>query len=136
MKRIKSIRMADIAAGVLTLAAVGFGSMQLLTKDTATDVCAAAGQKHRVVISDDAFSKTEMTLKQCDSLTIVNQDTRPHQIAFGERASHASYPGFKSLIVRQDESITLDAVQPGQYELHDHLRDNARLQLTIQPARN
>lgn len=94
--------------------------------------CDKPGQQHRVSLAEDRFAPQVISIARCDTVVIENNDqTLSYNLNFGSRDSHQVYPGYRASTIIPGESITLDAFAAGKYQLHDHFRDTARLDLTI-----
>ena len=94
-------------------------------------ICKTIGSEHQLSVSNDTFSPSELTLKRCDTIMIVNKGTEIYEFAFGVHEKHVEYPGFTMQSLHPNEYFIIDAVQAGTYTLHDHLRDKARIEFDI-----
>jgi hypothetical protein len=117
-------------AGVVVLALVGIA---LAANTPAAARCDTAGAEHELTLQGDAFSAQQLTISQCDTVRIVNRDQLTFELNFGKHDRHIAYPGFHVQLLRPGTSQTFTATQSGSFELHDHLRDAAHLDLTIRP---
>lgn len=90
-----------------------------------TVVCTGAGTGHFVYIQDGNAEPASTSGKLCDTLTIINKDTKLRLIAFGPHDHHIAYDGVteEALAENQSMSITLDKV--GTYTFHDHVDDTS-----------
>jgi hypothetical protein len=132
-KRFPIMWAIDAAVFAVALGLVIFGIWNMQSKQAGTP-CATPGQEHTLIVKDDVFSKQQLTLKQCDVIKIANLDAlRSYEFAFGVHDKHVAYPGFTQQVVRPNEFIVIDAVQTGGFRLHDHLRDKAAVEFTIEP---
>ncbi len=122
------LRKMDIAVIVVTLVLVGFGAYNRFLKKP---LCALPGAEHVLTLKDDAFSQSSLVLNQCDVIKVVNLDTQIYELAFGVYESHINYPGYIETQIRPNEFIAIDALQAGDYRLHDHLRDKASIEFSI-----
>jgi hypothetical protein len=111
--------------------AVGLVVFSLLPKQSDAKACGSVGVVHELTLRGDAFSQPELTLARCDVIKIVNNDTQSYQLNFGVHDKHIPYPGFTTQLLGPNKAQRVDALQTGEYELHDHLRDNAKLNLSI-----
>jgi hypothetical protein len=128
----------NVLDGVVLLAVivlVGFGIWNSTRDKEPEQTCAQPGITHEVQLKDDSFNKTNLTLRMCDILKIVNLDTNTFSLAFGVHDKHVSYPGYSQTELRPNEYITVSALEAGAFRMHDHLRDNAYIDLTIQPSK-
>lgn len=122
----------DISVGALAAILIATGIWMTIRPDTSQAVCQTPGREHQVkLVAADAFEPEALTVQRCDTVKVLNQGVAEYELVFGTRDNHASYPGFTRQVLRPNEFFVLDAVRAGEYALHDHLRDNARLQLTI-----
>jgi hypothetical protein len=103
------------------------------TAQKEANICIVPGPNHEVTLQNDSFSQKQLTVHMCDSITIINKDDALYNLNFGAHDDHIAYPGFTSQIQAKDEAIQIDALQKGTFELHDHIRDNAKLTLTVEP---
>ncbi len=97
--------------------------------------CKTIGQNHELYLQHDTFSTTKLSIKQCDTVTVINLDDSLYNLAFGVHDQHIDYPGYNQQILSYNESLKIDALEAGTYTLHDHIRgDNTHVELTIVPA--
>jgi hypothetical protein len=114
-----------LAIIVLGLAII-HGSAKPLDKD-----CTQPGREHEITLEQDAFSTQLLTVTQCDQLVILNKDTHAYMLYFGQHDNHLNYPGYQPDRLLPGNSITITATQKGSYHLHDHLLDQANMELTV-----
>jgi len=93
--------------------------------------CAKPGADHRVVLSGDSFSPNNLTVQICDRIIVTNTGDQPYELVFGSHDNLSSYPGFSQQQLQPNEYFNLDAVQAGNFVLHDHLHNKAYLHLQI-----
>lgn len=93
--------------------------------------CKAPGTLHELTLDNDEFSQQSLTVELCDTIAVTNLDDQPYSLNFGDHDSHIPYAGLKPVTQLQDERIVIDAVEAGSFEVHDHYRDLAVLQLTV-----
>jgi len=115
-----------IVAAVLVFgsrAAANWYLSRTAPKDTVA--CTGAGVSHFVYIQDGKAEPAATSGKLCDTLTIVNKDTKLRLIAFGPHDNHIAYDGVteEALAESQSMSVTLDKV--GAYTFHDHIDDTS-----------
>jgi len=113
--------------------AQGAGSSTDASTATAPAECASKdkGARHQLRLSSDAFSQASLTVKRCDTIVIDNEDMLSYDLNFGKHDKHMAYPGYRPSTLAPHKSVTITAVEAGEFELHDHFRDNAELQLTV-----
>jgi hypothetical protein len=126
-------RYIDIVMAVVFVTVVGFSiKHNFFDTDTGdTSVCHEPTVTETVYLDNDSFSTPTVNLEHCGKLLIVNSDNLQYDLATGIRSNHTDYAGFNRQIVEPGEYVELDAIEPATITLHDHLRDNAALQITI-----
>jgi hypothetical protein len=126
-------RWFDTVVVVFTMSLVGYGlGHNSIAKPADDGPCREPGITETVNLSNDSFSRQDIQLNRCDRLRVVNSDSSlSYDIAFGVHDEHVEYPGFTPQQLRPNEYLELDAVEAGQFTLHDHLRDKAQLRLEI-----
>lgn len=129
------MRIMDTAVLVVTIAAVaiGIGARQPAIDPRAGEPCDKPGVVHEYVIEDGKFNRPIANVQRCDTVNLVNTDDSAYLLAFGDHSNHIYYPGFPEQLLKSKGSVSFNAVKTGKYELHDHYRDTAALQLNITP---
>lgn len=128
------IRMLDIVLSCVAAVLIAGGMWYSISHGKDNQDCGAPGRQHQVTVRDDAFEPTKLTVSRCDTIKISNLGSGEYQFAFGQHDSHVSYPGFTNMqSLQPNEYFEIDAIKAGDYTLHDHLRDQAHLQITIEP---
>ena len=117
---------------ILTIAGLAFYRLSTQTKPI---FCSKIGETHRLTLLSGQFDKSELTVNQCDQVTISNQDNLSYELFFGSRSNHMTYPGYYPATLQPNQSLVLTAKKPGDFEMHDHLRDSARITLHILKAK-
>lgn len=131
-RRVGRLKVMDIVVIVVTVLLVGGGLLYRVQSSTEkAQLCSAPGTVHRVMVSQDAFVPAELTVKRCDQIRIDNNGRQNYDFAFGSHEDHIDYSGFTRQLLAPDEYFIFDAFQVGDYVLHDHLRDKAKIRLTI-----
>ena len=125
--------LGGVAGAVMLL---GRGNAQSASSDGAFAVtvpakCTSKGMQHQLQLSKDAFSQDSLTVERCDTIVIENNDTLSYDLNFGKHDKHIAYPGYRPSTLAPYKSVTITVVEVGEFELHDHFRDNAELQLTV-----
>lgn len=118
-----------VAAGL-----AGFGLWQTFVAAPAAErnrACAQVGREYQVAVKADAFEPAAITVNRCDRLVISNQGSETYDFKLGTYDKHVSYPGFGGQTMRPGEYFTFDALKTGSFPMHDHLRDKAKLQITV-----
>lgn len=127
------LKRLDIIVIVLTICLVGFGLWRTNANKLAdTGQCQAGGTEHQVALNNDRFTPATLDVVRCDRIVVSNTGDEPYDLAFGTHDDHQDYPGFTRQPLKQGEYLVIDAVQAGSYDFHDHIRDAAKLQLTVQ----
>lgn len=128
-------RLKPFEYGILAVCAglIGFGIWQAVAGNgkTTDGTCAQVGREYQVSLKSDAFSPADISVNRCDRIVISNNGAESYDLMLGTRDSHLGYPGFDGQMLRQGEYFTFDAVKTGSFPMHDHIRDNAKLQITV-----
>ena len=129
----KSFKPLDYVVIVVSLGLVGFGLWHTFIADKAADnrACAQFGREPQVAVKADVFTPSSITVNRCDRLVISNQGSETYEFMLGTYDKHLAYPGFGGQTLRPGEYFTFDALKTGSVPMHDHTRDKARLQITI-----
>jgi hypothetical protein len=128
----KNWRRIDVIVTAIVAVLIGYGLWNnFLTKPADDGLCYEPGIVETVNIEDDSFGQSAVQLSRCDRLKVVNNDDLVYDLAFGTHDKHIDYPGFSGQLLQPAEYFELDAVEAGTYVMHDHLRDNAKLTVTI-----
>jgi hypothetical protein len=114
-----------LAIIVLGLAII-HGSAKPLDKD-----CTQPGREHEITLEHDTFSTQILTVTQCDQLVIHNKDAHAYMLYFGQHDNHLNYSGYQPNRLLPGDTTTIIATQKGSYHLHDHLQDQANMELTV-----
>jgi hypothetical protein len=88
-----------------------------------TQACTKTGESHWVIIQDDTMQPTHTVGKLCDTMTIMNRDSRLRLMSFGKHDKHQSYDGVTEQVLAGDQSFTVVLNQIGTFILHDHSQD-------------
>jgi hypothetical protein len=130
-KQNRRIYLVDGLVVVAVLGSIGIAIFGAGNQNESPYACEQVGTNHRLQLKQDTFSQSSIVINRCDTLTIENKDTLSYNLNFGKLNQHSEYPGYRAVTMLPTESITIDAVQAGAYELHDHFRDRAQLKLDI-----
>jgi hypothetical protein len=131
-KNKQDIRPIDFVVVGLAAVLIMFGLWNMRSKQAGLP-CDKPGQEHNLIVRNDAFNVTKLTIAQCDVIKIANLDaTQSYEFAFGVHDKHIQYPGFNETVIRPNEFIAIDAIKAGIYRIHDHLRDKAAVEFTIE----
>lgn len=126
------MKKTDLVFGGISLLLILLGVGTIARKHFQNSAnCTAHGVEHRLNVSEDKFSTPQLVVKRCDRIIIVDTGTEEYDFAFGTHEHHLDYPGFTMQSLRPGEYFQLDAIRSGKYEFHDHLRDNAHVELLI-----
>jgi cytochrome o ubiquinol oxidase operon protein cyoD len=86
-----------------------------------TGACQVTRASHLVTVSAGTVSPVVTDAQLCDSLTFINEDDKPLQIAFGSHPQDESYGGVYEITVRKGRPETITLNEAGAFEFHDHL---------------
>jgi len=105
----------------------------LMGGQTASGTCHANGKvtAYRVVIRDGKVPSNHVQGKQCDTLTITNNDTLTREIAFGPHERHVAYDGVAERLLSKGQSLTVTLDKTGSFHWHDHLHDEVEGYFTV-----
>lgn len=93
-----------------------------LTPRPADKNCQDTGKSYTMVIKNDAVSPPRIDARQCDRLTIRNDDDY-RLIAFGPHEEHVTYDGITERALQKNRSFTITLVKTGVFRFHDHEQD-------------
>ena len=140
MKKLKKPRLRlkplDFALLGITLGLVAFGIINNIRTSTNNAACTKPGATHEVTVANNAFTPKALKLTRCDTVQIINAGNETYDLAFGVHEKHIDYPGFRQQLLRPNEFFVFDAVQAGDYRMHDHLRDKAAIEFDIREEIN
>ncbi len=86
-----------------------------------TGACQQLLANHTVTISAGKATPSHTNAAQCDTLTFIDLDSVPRDIAFGPHPEHQTYAGESELSVRKGVNKTITLSLTGTYQFHDHL---------------
>lgn len=95
------------------------------------DPCKHQPSQHKLVFTDNGVIPRELTVKQCDTIAVLNKTTRQIELAIGSHPHHIHYPGFKETTIEPEGVDTFRATQSGTYTVHDHDNPVLKAQLTV-----
>lgn len=127
----RALRIFDVIILAVTVLSILIFALSKLNVKTAQE-CNVSMTNHALYLNHDSFSQPTLTVKRCETITLVNIDTAPYYVFFGPHEHHEEYPGYDPQQLNHNESVSFTAVKTGSFKLHDHLRDNAQLTLTVQ----
>jgi hypothetical protein len=130
-RKVRPIHLVDGIVALIALVVV-FATFVHLSDSTEDFSCEVVGKRHEVTLQNDTFSQRDLTAQRCDTISVINMDSQNYDLNFGEHDDHVSYPGYDASLLRPNEQIFINAIKTGKYEFHDHLRDNAQLNLTVE----
>lgn len=119
-----------IAGATILFMVLALTAQQQYSQRGAID-CKKPGSTHTLTLQNDAFSTNKLSVKRCDVITVVNKSNDTFELAFGVHERHITYPGYTMQTLSQNEYLIINARKAGTYQFHDHLRDNAQIELEI-----
>ncbi len=92
-----------------------------------------SGKVVTIVMTDDGFSPSEVTIKEGDKVTFVNEGKNPHWPASNFHPTHGIYPEFDPLkgILPGDEWSFI--LKVGKWHFHDHLYPSFTGTIVVEP---
>lgn len=121
----------DLAVAATTILLVVGGVWFQVSSNKVETTCKDPGAVHQLSVASDAFSQDRLIIARCDTVRIANAGAETYDLAFGEHDSHVAYPGFSRQLLQPGEYFELNALQAGSYTMHDHLRDQAKVDFDI-----
>ena len=88
-------------------------------------------EKKTVEIENFIFSPKEMTVKKGTTITWVNKDTAPHQIASNPHPLHTSLPELSSGVLAQGQSYSFTFQKVGTVGYHCNLHPSMQGKITV-----
>lgn len=79
-----------------------------------------------VMVSNNKFSQSPITVKRGDTVVWVNQDTINHQIASDPHPQHTDLPDLESGSLATNQTYSYKFMNPGTYNYHDHLNPTVK----------
>jgi len=81
----------------------------------------SANEPSKIIITKDKLTPDTLKIKQGTTVTWVNKDTDPHQIAADPHPTHTSYKELgDGEVLGEGESLTITYEKTGTYTYHDH----------------
>jgi cytochrome o ubiquinol oxidase subunit IV len=97
-----------------------------------TGACQGQHANHQVTIKNHQVTPLYSFTQRCDTLTIINEDTKIREITFGTHPQHEVYAGETELIVRMGQNKTVTLSELGTYQFHDHLQAETAGSFTVE----
>lgn len=85
-----------------------------------TGACTENKQNHTISINKGVVTPVYIEAKRCDTLTFINNDSQPREMAFGTHPNHDSYGGETEIELSKGKPETITLNQAGEYMFHDH----------------
>ena len=85
-----------------------------------TGACEKLGANHKVIIKENRVIPAHTDARYCDTLSFINEDSTPREIAFGPHPNHDTYAGQSDQIVRKNYAKIITLNQTGTIKFHDH----------------
>ena len=125
-----------LVVGCLVIAATWFLADRLAPKkhddhNVQTVSCSAKGKEYTATIQNDKMTPDNIRAKLCDTLTIINKDSKERDVAFGEHDHHQTYDGVRQKMLQKDEQLSVTLNQAGTFKFHDHLQDEVAGHITV-----
>jgi hypothetical protein len=102
-------------------------------KDLETHLCQpnVPRTNHLIVIEKDILAPTRTVAKLCDTVTVINKDSKTRYMAFGAHEHHIVYDNHDVQVLSASQSFSFTLVDLGTYEIHDHLQDEVQGTFTV-----
>lgn len=85
-----------------------------------------------ISLEKNRFIPTLLTVKNGQTINIVNNDTIAHQIQSNPHPSHTQFYGFNIGLLQPGESSQVLLTQPGSFGLHDHAHPEINARVVVQ----
>ena len=102
-----------------------------MTGNTKARCESVAQPVHTVIVKNGIVSPAHTVAKQCDTLTIINEDDRIRLMAFGPHDNHISYDGISERALGPGQSLTVKLIRVGTFPFHDHEDSNVAGAFTV-----
>jgi len=93
--------------------------------------CTQKGKNHLITLQDDQMLPKHSQARLCDTLTVVNKDSKVRLMAFGVHSRHIHYDGVSEKQLEKGQSFSVTLNQTGAYKIHDHLQDEVQGNFTV-----
>lgn len=105
----------------LCIVGIGIWFFGLVTK-SADEESIPDGAVHTVVLSDEGFSPSELTIKKGDIVVFSTVRSFPFWPASDQHPTHSQYPGFDAKMpIPADGTWSFQFKKEGTWDYHDHL---------------
>jgi hypothetical protein len=98
-----------------------------------TGACQQIKTNHPIVVAHGQASPSHVEAHLCDTLSVTNQDSVAHLMAFGPHDAHTTYDGITEKSLAKGKSFMVTLIQAGSFRLHDHLHDEIQVTFTVTP---
>jgi plastocyanin len=134
-----SIKTVVVALATVSLASCGSGGSNGSPTGSTTVISASTGSAGpsgaTITITANGVSPQQVSITVGQSVTFVNNDTRPHEMASDPHPTHGSCPGIEmgiGTLAAGQTKLTQGFANAGTCGYHDHLNSGtASLQGTI-----
>jgi plastocyanin len=134
-----SIKTVVVAVATVSLASCGSGGSNGSPTGSTTVISASTGSAGpsgaTITITANGVSAQQVSITVGQSVTFVNNDTRPHEMASDPHPTHGSCPGIEmgiGTLAAGQTKLTQGFANAGTCGYHDHLNSGtASLQGTI-----
>lgn len=123
-----------VFVAVLAVSGVVYASNRSPASDVSSkpdSKCTATKNKHTIQISDTTIMPQQTEAQVCDQVIFTVGGHGYHMVAFGPHAHHIEYPGLTDTMLAPGQNQTLTLVSKGTFEIHDHMDDNLKGNITI-----
>jgi hypothetical protein len=138
MKKVAALVVGLVAAGgivfwaVSTLSGNYLASQHKSAASPSSVACQGQHLAHTVIIQDNHMSPEHTQAALCDTLTIINNDHKQREIAFGQHDSHQVYDRVSEKLLNYGDSLDITLNEAGTYLFHDHFQKGVTADFTVQ----
>ena len=98
-----------------------------------TGACRNTKINHIVTIQNSKIAPEYTVANICDTISIVNNDSKTRYITFGPHPEHKNYGGESEVTVQKGSSETITLNESGTFIFHDHLDPDVSARFTVNP---
>ncbi len=84
-----------------------------------------------IKITNSQVQPATVNARQCDTLTITNQDDQTREMIFGTHNLHTTYNGISKKSLNKNDSLKVTLVQTGKFRVHDHDNDQVKANFNV-----
>lgn len=127
-----------VATGVVMYAGTQLIASQYLRADSEKvnnnqTMCTSKGQSHVIKVQNNTLDPLHTEAQRCDTLTVINADSKLRVMAFGVHEKHITYDGITEQGLDSGQQFTVTLNKTGTFKIHDHLQEEVGGTFTVKP---